>query len=77
MYVFHTATETEETLRWRACSEAVNSEDALAMKQPAPVPIQDQEGLLWLLIPGSLNSKTLRLREPKNSYGTPYLRITC
>jgi len=46
MYVFHTATETEETLRWRACSEAVNSEDALAMKQPAPVPIQDQEGLL-------------------------------
>ena len=49
MYVFHAATDTEETC-WRAdssaCSEAVNSKDALAIEEPAAVPIQHQEGLL-------------------------------
>lgn len=50
MYVSHTATDTERMLCWRAdssaFSEAVNSKDALAIEEPAPVPIHHQEGLL-------------------------------
>lgn len=80
-YVFHAAIEMEERLCWRAdssaCSEAVNNKDALTLEKPAPVPIQHQEGLLWLLIQGSVNSKTLCLCESENSCGTLCLRITC
>lgn len=42
--------------------QGCNCKDALAPEQPAPVPIQHQEGLLGLLIWGSANSKTVNQR---------------